>query len=174
MRSAAMRSHAPQPTSTAALRSSKRSGNGVWLWLANKSVNTGRPLGQRQLIRQDREPNSSRIVVATTGRATETRIQQSFHVPDAGPLQAAWSGPASTAGALLHVLDKFCDRLIGKATCVHGARTLLPGTASESTPRGSRGPLRIQSPACGSDFIGWPHFQTLYDQIAATQPNLFD
>ena len=26
----------------------------------------------------------------------------------------------------------------------------------------------------GNDFIGWLHFQTLYDQIAATQPDMFD
>ncbi|MFM9428152.1 ribulose-5-phosphate 4-epimerase/fuculose-1-phosphate aldolase [Variovorax sp. GrIS 2.14] len=26
----------------------------------------------------------------------------------------------------------------------------------------------------GSEFIGWLHFQTLYDQIAATQPDMFD
>ncbi len=26
----------------------------------------------------------------------------------------------------------------------------------------------------GSDFIGWLHFQTLYNQIAATQPDMFD
>jgi ribulose-5-phosphate 4-epimerase/fuculose-1-phosphate aldolase len=26
----------------------------------------------------------------------------------------------------------------------------------------------------GSDFIGWLHFQTLYDHIAATQPDMFD
>ncbi|MBD5657377.1 MAG: class II aldolase/adducin family protein, partial [Candidatus Eremiobacteraeota bacterium] len=25
----------------------------------------------------------------------------------------------------------------------------------------------------GSDFIGWLHFQTLYDQIAQTQPEMF-
>jgi len=26
----------------------------------------------------------------------------------------------------------------------------------------------------GSDYIGWLHFQTLYEQLAATQPDMFD
>ncbi len=26
----------------------------------------------------------------------------------------------------------------------------------------------------GSDFIGWLHFQTLYNQIAETQPDMFE
>ena len=26
----------------------------------------------------------------------------------------------------------------------------------------------------GTDFIGWLHFQTLYEQIATTQPDMFE
>ncbi len=47
------------------------------------------------------------------------------------------------------------------------ASGVKPQAVSEQSARYSREHV-------GNDFIGWLHFQTLYDQIAATQPDMFD
>ena len=47
------------------------------------------------------------------------------------------------------------------------ASGVKPQTVSQKTAEYSREHV-------GNDFIGWLHFQTLYDQIAATQPDMFD
>lgn len=60
---------------------------------------------------------------------------------------------------------------------------LQPGPSAVSSmhrgPRASSARLNQASSArysrqhVGSDSIGWLHFQTIYDQIAQTQPDLF-
>jgi ribulose-5-phosphate 4-epimerase/fuculose-1-phosphate aldolase len=47
------------------------------------------------------------------------------------------------------------------------ASGVKPVEVSEKSARYSREHV-------GSDFIGWLHFQTLYNQIARTQPDMFD
>ena len=45
------------------------------------------------------------------------------------------------------------------------------GVKPQAVPEAS---ARYSREHVGNDFIGWLHFQTLFDQIAATQPDMFD
>jgi ribulose-5-phosphate 4-epimerase/fuculose-1-phosphate aldolase len=132
---------------------------------------TGRPL---DMLSQDAACfYDSHVVIGASAGAVAVETKSGNSVADAfGTNRAALHQNHGLLTASRHSIDDAAFWFIALERCCQvqlqvEAAGIKPQIVPEDRCRYSREHV-------GSDFIGWLHFQTLYDQIAATQPDMFD
>jgi len=115
----------------------------------------------------------SHIVIGESAGAVAVETRSGHSVANAwGNNRAALHQNHGLLTASKHSIDDAAFWFIALERCCQvqlaiEASGIKPKLISEATARYSREHV-------GSDFIGWLHFQTIYNQIAATQPEMFE
>ena len=132
---------------------------------------TGRPL---DMISQDATAFfESHVVIKSSAGAVAVEPQSGHSVAEAfGKNRAALHQNHGLLTASQHSIDDAAFWFIALERCCQvqllvEASGVKPQVIPDASARYSREHV-------GSDFIGWLAFQTLYEQIAATQPDMFD
>ena len=131
---------------------------------------TGRPL---DMISQDAACfYNDHVVIGASAGAVAVEAPSGHSVAEAfGRNRAALHQNHGLLTASRHSIDDAAFWFIALERCCQvqllvEASGVKPRAVPEASARYSREHV-------GSDFIGWLHFQTLYNQIAATQPDMF-
>ncbi len=132
---------------------------------------TGRPL---DMISQDAACfyNNHVVIGASAGAVAVEKASGQSVAELFGQNRAALHQNHGLLTASRHSIDDAAFWFIALERCCQvqllvEASGVKPQTVSEKSALYSREHV-------GNDFIGWLHFQTLYNQIAATQPDMFD
>jgi len=132
---------------------------------------TGRPL---DMISQDAACfYESHVVIGASAGAVAVETKSGYSVAEAfGNNRAALHQNHGLLTASRHSIDDAAFWFIALERCCQvqlqvEASGVKPQIIPEKSARYSREHV-------GSDFIGWLHFQTLYGQIVATQPDMID
>ncbi len=132
---------------------------------------TGRPL---DMISQDAACfYDNHVVIGASAGAVAVEKESGQSVAELfGKNRAALHQNHGLLTASRHSIDDAAFWFIALERCCQvqllvEASGVKPQAVSEKSARYSREHV-------GNDFIGWLHFQTLYDQIAATQPDMFE
>ena len=132
---------------------------------------TGRPL---DMISQDAAClyNNHAVVGASAGAVAVEKESGTSVAQEIGKSRAILHQNHGLLTTSRHSIDDAAFWFIALERCCQvqllvEASGVKPQTVSQKTAEYSREHV-------GNDFIGWLHFQTLYDQIAATQPDMFD
>lgn len=113
------------------------------------------------------------VVIGASAGAVAVEEKSGHSVADVlGKNRAALHQNHGLLTASRHSIDDAAFWFIALERCCQvqllvEASGVKPQTVPEESARYSREHV-------GNDFIGWLHFQTLYNQIAATQPDMFD
>jgi ribulose-5-phosphate 4-epimerase/fuculose-1-phosphate aldolase len=132
---------------------------------------TGRPL---DMVSQDAACfYDSHVVIRASAGAVAVEEPSGASVAQAfGKNRAALHQNHGLLTASRHSIDDAAFWFIALERCCQVQLLLeASGVKPQLVPDES---ARYSREHVGSDFIGWLHFQTLYDQIAATQPDMFD
>jgi ribulose-5-phosphate 4-epimerase/fuculose-1-phosphate aldolase len=131
----------------------------------------GRPL---DMISQDAACfYDSHVVIRASAGAVAVEEKSGHSVADAfGTNRAAFHQNHGLLTASRHSIDDAAFWFIALERCCQVQLLIeASGVKPEIVPDER---ARYSREHVGSDFIGWLHFQTLYNQIAATQPDMFD
>jgi len=116
---------------------------------------------------------NSHVVIGASAGAVAVETKSGHSVADAfGNNRAALHQNHGLLTASRHSIDDAAFWFIALERCCQvqlavEASGVKPAIVPDKSAQYSREHV-------GSDFIGWLHFQALYDQIAATQPDKFD
>jgi len=132
---------------------------------------TGRPL---DMISQDAACfYDNHVVIGASAGAVAVEKQSGQSVAELfGRNRAALHQNHGLLTASRHSIDDAAFWFIALERCCQVQLLIeASGVKPQAVPEQS---ARYSREHVGNDFIGWLHFQTLYDQIAATQPDMFD
>ena len=132
---------------------------------------TGRPL---DMISQDAACfYDNHVVIGASAGAVAVEAPSGHSVADAfGRYRAALHQNHGLITASRHSIDDAAFWFIALERC---CQVQLQIEASRLTPKMvPEDRCRYSAEHVGSDFIGWLHFQTIYGQLAAQQPDMFD
>lgn len=133
---------------------------------------TGRPL---DMISQDVAAGfyQNHVVIGASAGAVAVETRSGHSVADAfGGNRAALHQNHGLLTASRHSIDDAAFWFIALGRCCQQQLLIeASGVRPQIVPEKS---CRYSAEHVGSDFIGWLHFQTIYDELAATQPDMFD
>lgn len=132
---------------------------------------TGRPL---DMVSQDAACfYDDHVVIGASAGAVAVETHAGLSVAEAfGNKRAALHQNHGLLTASRHSIDDAAFWFIALERCCQVQLQLeASGVKPQIVPDAS---ARYSREHVGSDYIGWLHFQTLYGQIAATQPDMFD
>jgi ribulose-5-phosphate 4-epimerase/fuculose-1-phosphate aldolase len=113
------------------------------------------------------------VVIGASAGAVAVETEAGHSVADAfGKNRAALHQNHGLLTASRHSIDDAAFWFIALERCCQMQLLVeASGVKPQTVPKKS---ARYSREHVGNDFIGWLHFQTLYAQIAATQPDMFD
>ena len=132
---------------------------------------TGRPL---EMLSQDAACfyRSHAVIGASAGAVAVERESGTSVAAQFGGNRAILHQNHGLLTASQHSIDDAAFWFIALERCCQVQLLVeASGVKPQAVPERS---ARYSREHVGNDFIGWLHFQTLYDQIAATQPDMFE